>query len=65
MLVKLTESVFELSLERQNVIWMTDAFEKSILNNAGCKRNKIWLDQGKKFYNKLMKSWLHKSGTDI
>ena len=34
----------------------------SIINESGCKRNKIWLNKGSEFYNKLMKSWLQDNG---
>ena len=29
--------------------------KKSITN---CKPNKVWVDRGRKFYNKSVKSWL-------
>ena len=34
-----------------------DAFEE-ILNKIGKKPNKIWVNQGKEFYNKNVKKWL-------
>ena len=32
-------------------------FQK-ILDESGHKPNKIWVDKGTKFYNRLIKSWL-------
>ena len=29
------------------------------------KPNKIWVDNGREFYNKSMKSWLLDNGTEI
>ena len=29
-----------------------------IINESNCKPNKLWVDQGRKFYNKLMQEWL-------
>ena len=29
-----------------------------ILDEFNSKRNKIWVDKGSEFYNRLMKSWL-------
>ena len=29
-----------------------------IVNESNCKPNKLWVDQGRKFYNKLMQEWL-------
>ena len=37
-----------------------NAFMK-LVNESNRKRNKIWVDQGRKFYNKLMQEWLHNS----
>ena len=34
-----------------------------IINECSRKPNKLWVDQGRKFYNKLMLEWL--SNTDI
>ena len=30
-----------------------------IVNESNRKPNKLWVDQGRKFYNKLMQEWLH------
>ena len=34
-----------------------NAFIK-ILNESNCKPNKLWADQRREFYNKLMQEWL-------
>ena len=33
--------------------------------NLIAKPNKIWVDKGSKFYNRLMKSWLEKNVTEM
>ena len=30
-----------------------------IVNESNRKPNKLWVDQGREFYNKLMQEWLH------
>ena len=29
-----------------------------IVNESNCKPNELWINQGRKFYNKLMQEWL-------
>ena len=29
-----------------------------MVNESNCKSNKLWVDQGKEFYNKLKQEWL-------
>ena len=29
-----------------------------IINESNCKRNKLWVDQGRELYNKRMQEWL-------
>ena len=29
-----------------------------IVNESNCKPNKLWVDRGREFYNKLMQEWL-------
>ena len=41
---------------------MTNAFQKN-LKESNHNPNKLWVDKGSEFFNKLMKSWLEK--TDI
>ena len=38
----------------------TNAFQ-NVLNEAIRKPSKIWIDKGRKFYNRSMKSWLEKN----
>ena len=38
---------------------------KKILNRSKCKPNKIWVDEGSKFLNRLIKSWLEKNDTEM
>ena len=30
----------------------------TIVNESNCKPNKLWVDQGREFYTKLMQEWL-------
>ena len=41
-------------------ITITNAFQR-ILDESNHTRNKIWVDKGRKFYNRSMKSWLEKN----
>ena len=36
-----------------------------ILYNLGCKPNRIWENESSEFYNRSMKLWLEKNGTEI
>ena len=36
-----------------------------MLDESNHKPNKIWVDKGSEFYNRLMKSWLQDNGIDI
>ena len=55
---------FVIPLKSKTGSAIVDAFEE-ILNKTGRKPNKIWIDQGKEFYNKDMKRWLVDRGIDI
>ena len=44
------------SFKRKKGITITNAFLKN-LDKSKCKPNKIWVDKGRKFYNRSMKSW--------
>ena len=44
-------------LKDKKVITITNAFQK-ILDDSNRKPNKIWVDQGSKFYNSYFKKWL-------
>ena len=35
------------------------------MDESGHKTNRIWVNHGSKFYNRLMKSWLHDNDTEI
>ena len=47
-------------LKDKNDIAITNAFQK-ILSESNCKPNKIWVDNGSEFYNRLIKLWKEKS----
>ena len=62
-------------LKDKNDIVITNAFQKVLKESNRCVRletlaaransktresNKIWVDKGSEFYNRLMKSWLEK-----
>ena len=36
---------------------VVDAFDE-IVNKSTCNPNKLWVDQGREFYNKPMQEWL-------
>ena len=44
-------------LKDKNGISIVNAFQK-ILDKLGRKRNKIWVDKGREFYNNSFKKWL-------
>ena len=43
---------------------ITNAFQK-ILEVSYCKPDKTWVDKGREFYNKSMKSWLEKNDIEM
>ena len=47
-------------LKDKKCITITNAFQK-ILDESNGKPNKIRLDEGSKFYNRSMKSWIEKT----
>ena len=53
-----------LFLKDEKGITITNAFQK-ILKEYNCKPNKIWIDRGSEFYNRLIKSCLEKNETEI
>ena len=55
---------FVILLKSKTGSTVADAFEE-ILNKTGKKPNKIWVDQGKEFYNKDMSRWLVDNGIGI
>ena len=50
-------------LKGKKYITITNAFQK-ILDESGCKPNKILIDKGSKLYNKSLKSWLEKNNIE-
>ena len=51
-------------LKDKKAITFVNAFQ-IILDESGRKPNKIWVDKGSRFYNKLMKSCLQDNGIEI
>ena len=45
-------------------VTITNAFPK-ILDESIQKPNKIWVDKGSEFYNRLMNSWLEKNDIEM
>ena len=55
-IILFSEYAWVVPLKDKRGISIVDAFQKIILD--GRKRNKIWVDQGGEFYNKLFKRFL-------
>ena len=55
--------VWVVPLKYKRGITILNVFQKII--SKGCKPNKIWVDQGGKFYNKLFKRFLKINGTEM
>ena len=53
-----------LPLKDKNGITITNAFQKD-LKKSTWKPNKIWVDKGSEFYNKLIKSWFEKNAIEM
>ena len=51
-------------LKDKKGITITNVFLK-ILNESGCKPNKIWVNKGSKFYNRSLKSWLRDNDMEM
>ena len=51
-------------LKDKKSITITNAFQKN-LDESNHKPSKVWVDKGKGFYNRLMKSWLQDNDIDI
>ena len=45
-------------------ITIINVFQK-ILDQSGCKPNKIWVNKSLEFYNRSMKSWLEDNNMKI
>ena len=48
----------------EKFITITNVFLK-VLNESAPKPNKIWVEKGSEFYNRLMKSWLQDNDTEM
>ena len=53
-----------ISLKDKKGITVTNAFKKT-LKESNRKINKIWVDKGREFYNRSMKSWLEKNAIEM
>ena len=51
-------------LKGKKGVSIVNAFQ-SILKKSNRKPNKIWVDKGSEFYNRLMKSWLEKNDIEM
>ena len=51
-------------MKDKQVITITNAFQ-NILAEHNRKPNKMWVDKGRKFCNRPMKSWLQKKDIEI
>ena len=51
-------------LKDKKGITITNAFQK-MLDESGRKTNKMWVDKGSEFYNRLMKSWLRDNNIEM
>ena len=51
-------------LKDKKNITITNAFQKNLVE-SNHKPSKVWVDKGKEFYNRLMKSWLQDNDIDI
>ena len=59
-----TKYVWVVSLKDEKGITITKAFQE-VLDKSGRKPNKIGVDKGSEFYNRLIKSWLHDSDVEM
>ena len=50
-------------LKNKRDMAITNAFQK-FLDESNHKPNKVWVDKGSKFYNRLMNSWLEKNAIE-
>ena len=51
-------------MDKKGITNISNAFQK-VLNESGCKPNKIWVNKGLEFYNKSVKSWLQDNDTEM
>ena len=53
------------SIEKEKGITIINALQKNLCKSKRRKTNKIWVDKGNKFYQRLMKSWLQYNNIEI
>ena len=53
------------SAQRQKKVKQSPIGLQKLLNWSGRRANKTWVDQGRDFYNRSMKSWLHYNGIEM
>ena len=51
-------------LKDKEDVTVTNALQK-ILDESGCQPNKIWVNKGSEFYNRLVKPWLEDNGMEM
>ena len=51
-------------LKDKKGVSIADAFQK-ILDESGCKPNKIWVDKGSEIYNNSFKKWLKDNNIEM
>ena len=59
-----SEYAWVVPLKDKKGITITNAFQK-MLDESGRKTNKMWVDKGSEFYNRLMKSWLRDNNIEM
>ena len=62
-IVLFSKYAFVVPLKDKKGISIVNAFNKIIKQPSSVKPNKIWVDQGSEFYNRVFKKWL--SDNDI
>ena len=50
--------------DKKGIITIASAFQK-VLDESNCKLTKIWVDKGREFYNRSMKSWLQDNDIEM
>ena len=59
-----TKYAWVIPLKDKKSITITNAFQK-ILDESGCKLDKVWVDKGNEFYNRSMKFWFQDNDIEI
>ena len=59
-----SKDAWVVSLKDKKVTTIINDFQK-VLDEPKCKSNKIWVDKGRKFYNKSIKSWLQDNNVEM